>query len=255
MDKNKNYYYILGLEKTCTQNEIKKSYRVLSKKYHPDVCQDDELKYMFSEVNEAYDVLYNEDTREEWDSKSRFGRNYDTENDLENFEFTNDSDQYSFYKEEFLKSAGDSINILLQLKVFQEEVTYTRLLMCNDCDSSGYDKSKLSECIVCKREGKSNSGRDCFVCSGKGFMESEDCEACYGEGKRNGLDCSFCKSTGKINLGICDCCEGKGRIKVKEILKLKLEDFKDNKLIVEGKGNSSKVIGGAMGNVYLKILD
>lgn len=255
MNKNKNYYHILSIDKTCTKDEIKSAYRKLSKLYHPDVCKDVDMMYMFEEVNEAYDVLYNDTVRSEWDIKSRFGKAYNSSSDLEDFEFTNDSDQYSFYKEEFLKSSGDSINILLQLKKFKETVEYTRLLTCNHCDGSGYDKSKLKECFICKGSGESNNGSVCFVCSGGGYMESEDCDACYGIGKINHLECSVCKSTGKINLGTCVPCKGNGRVEVKDTLHLKEEDFKDKKLIIEHKGNSSKVSQGVVGNVYLKIID
>lgn len=254
MNKNKNYYHILSIDKTCTKDEIKSAYRTLSKKYHPDVCTNDEEKYMFEEVNEAYDVLFSDSVRSEWDSLSRFGSKYDSTNDLKEFEFSNDSDQYSFYKEEFLKSSGDSINILLQLKSFKEVVEYKRLISCNYCEGSGLDKSKLTECFICKGEGLSNNGKECFLCSGTGYMPQEDCDTCYGTGKSHGVDCPMCKSSGKLNLGKClECIDG--RQEVTDILHLKEDDFKDKKCIVEGRGNSSKISPGVVGNVYLRIMD
>ena len=67
----KNYYDILGVNKNATQDDIKKAYRNLSKKYHPDKTGGDDSK--FKEINEAYDTLGNEDKRKEYDNPNPFG--------------------------------------------------------------------------------------------------------------------------------------------------------------------------------------
>ena len=64
----RDYYEILGLDKNATQDEIKKAYRKLSKKYHPDMKDGSEEK--FKEVSEAYEVLSDENKRAQYD---RFG--------------------------------------------------------------------------------------------------------------------------------------------------------------------------------------
>lgn len=70
MNASKNYYDILGVQKTASQDEIKKAYRKLAQKYHPDVSQAANAEAMMKSVNEAYEVLGNPDKRAQYD---RFG--------------------------------------------------------------------------------------------------------------------------------------------------------------------------------------
>ncbi|MCX8028808.1 MAG: DnaJ domain-containing protein [Brevinematales bacterium] len=69
MDLTKNYYEILGLKKNATIDEIKKNYRKLVLKYHPDVSRTKETENMFRLINEAYSILSNPQLREKYDKK------------------------------------------------------------------------------------------------------------------------------------------------------------------------------------------
>lgn len=70
----KDYYKIMGLEKTASQDEIKKTYRKLAKKYHPDLNQDDEkAQERFKEISEAYEVLGDEKKRKQYDQVGQGG--------------------------------------------------------------------------------------------------------------------------------------------------------------------------------------
>lgn len=72
---NKDYYKILGVEKTATADEIKSAYRKLAMKWHPDRNPDnlEEAKNKFAEINEAYEVLSNPEKRQQYDNPSPFG--------------------------------------------------------------------------------------------------------------------------------------------------------------------------------------
>ena len=67
MDYKKDYYKILEINSNATIDEIKKSYRLLAKKYHPDICKDQNAELKFKEINEAYEVLSDQNLRQQYD--------------------------------------------------------------------------------------------------------------------------------------------------------------------------------------------
>ena len=70
MAEKRDYYDVLGVDKGATDKEIKKAYRKLAMKYHPDVSDDEEATEKFKEISEAYAVLSDDDKRQRYD---RFG--------------------------------------------------------------------------------------------------------------------------------------------------------------------------------------
>lgn len=87
--KYKNYYEILGVNRKSSKEEIRLSYRKLAKKYHPDANKTSESETMFKDVNEAYDVLTNEEKRRKYDRQtSRLGYGIvDSESSLSNVKY------------------------------------------------------------------------------------------------------------------------------------------------------------------------
>ena len=108
----KDYSKILGVDKTATDAEIKKEYRKLAKKYHPDVNQNDEsASNKFKEINEAYEVLSDKEKRKQYDM---FGSNYNF-NGGDNFDPRN----YGFktsYNSSSMGEFSDFFNIIKIIK-------------------------------------------------------------------------------------------------------------------------------------------
>lgn len=137
MDKSKNYYETLGVTHDSEHNQIKKAYYKLSFTHHPDKGGD---AIIFGEMTEAYDVLCDEESRAEYDSKSRYGKNYD-----EYFELFDINIDFSYEdgKEQLEKFKRNEINNI-QVEVddtFDGKIVYARWVKCKPCDGSGKDMS------------------------------------------------------------------------------------------------------------------
>ena len=138
MDKNKNYYDILGVTHDSDNNQIKKAYYKLSFTHHPDKGGD---AIIFGEMTEAYDVLCDDEKiREEYDCKSRYGKCYDEYYEL--FDINVDF-SYDDGKEQLEKFKRNEINNI-QIEVdetFDGKIEYVRWVKCKPCDGSGKDMS------------------------------------------------------------------------------------------------------------------
>lgn len=196
MDKNKNYYAVLGVCSDAEERVIKKSYYKLSFEHHPDKGGD---PIVFAEMTEAYDVLCSE-LRKEYDLKSKFGNNYN-----EYFELFDINVDFSFEQgkeklEQFKKNEVYNIQIEID-DSFNGSLEYERWVKCKTCAGSGKD---LSSKIVIK----DNHGNIVKV-----FDSDDGCDFCEGSGKDyTGADCFFCKGQGKVGLNFCQSCKGEKRI-------------------------------------------
>ena len=196
MDKNKNYYSILGVARDAEEKVIKKSYYKLSFEHHPDKGGD---PVVFAEMTEAYDVLCSE-LRKEYDLKSKFGNAYN-----EYFELFDINVDFSFEQgkdklEQFKKNEVYNIQIEVS-DDFKGKLEYERWVKCKTCDGSGKD---LSSKIVIK----DNDGNVVKV-----FDSDDGCDFCEGSGKDwAGNPCHFCQGQGKVGINPCKSCDGEKRI-------------------------------------------
>jgi len=211
MDKNKDYYSILSIEKDASHKEIKKSYYKLSFEFHPDKNKDVDIS-LFNSITEAYDILSDEKKREEYDIKSRYGRNYNEYYELFDVKVDFSYDDGKEKLEKFKKFEVNNIQIEIDDN-FDGKIDYERWVMCKTCDGSGKD---LSAKILIR----DNDGNVI-----KTFDSDDGCDFCEGTGKSwNDSDCHFCQGKGKVGLTPCNTCDGNGRILGKQKLKgIKLE--------------------------------
>ena len=233
----KNYYKTLGfgeedllgtwsLKTPPTDSEIKKSYRKLSMKYHPDVTKEENAAIYWEEILEAYKVLSDETSRIEYDTKSKFGINYDFKQELFNFEFSNDSNATSSIKDKYKKFDPKSVtDVGIELEEFQSLLEYNRWVVCKHCDGNGFDPhaDDVFECELCEMNGLNEN---CGMCHGVGVMSFSTCPKCKGERLEEKL----------------------------ETIKLTEDMFnEDGEAFIQYKGSCDKFKVGKIGNLFIKI--
>ena len=193
-----DYYEILGISRTATKEEIKRAYRKLAMKYHPDRNPGNkEAEEKFKEINEAYQVLIDDEKRAIYDRYGKEGlegRGYRPQHDF--------SDIFDMFKDFFGEFGFDEyedlpydIDKAVEIELEFEEAAYgvskeieiEYFSLCPKCQGSGA-KSKTT-CPTCKGQGKiliSNGfmriAQTCPNCEGRGFIIKEKCDNCNGRG-------------------------------------------------------------------------
>lgn len=237
MNLNKNYYSILQIEPDCDTNSVKKGYYKLSMVHHPDKGGD---PLLFGEINEAYEVLIDAETRKEYDKKSKYGANYDELYELLNYEFDNIA---KAWKEDafegFLKN--EVLNIVVKVdEDFDGKIEYERWILCKTCEGSGKDLNS-------KIQIKDISGKVLKI-----FDAQDGCDFCEGTGLDwRGEKCSFCFGQGQVGSQDCQDCKGEKRHLIKQKVKgIKIPEGKKD-LKLEFMGNYSKDAPGKVGHLWI----
>ena len=237
MNLNKNYYSILQIEPDCDTNSVKKGYYKLSMVHHPDRGGN---PLLFGEINEAYEVLIDAETRKEYDKKSKYGANYDELYELLNYEFDNIA---KAWKEDafegFLKN--EVLNIVVKVdEDFDGKIEYERWILCKTCEGSGKDLNS-------KIQIKDISGKVLKI-----FDAQDGCDFCEGTGLDwRGEKCSFCFGQGQVGSQDCQDCKGEKRHLIKQKVKgIKIPEGKKD-LKLEFMGNYSKDAPGKVGHFWI----
>ncbi len=269
MAESKDYYSILGVSKDATADDLKKAYRRLAKKYHPDAQHTEEDKKnaeaKFKEINEAYSVLSDENKRAQYD---RFGSNFEQAGgfgggygnyggaygfsgfdgfggidiDLEDILGSVFGGGFSSSKKSQGPSRGADIKTTLSIK-FEEaafgvkkEINVTRNEKCDSCNGSGAKPgSKIITCDKCGGRGKIQVTQNTIMGA---FSTVKTCDKCNG--------------SGKVIETPCEKCSGKGIVRKSRKIEINVPAGIDDgqAISLRGEGDAGKK-GGPNGDLYV----
>lgn len=192
MDTNKDYYKIFGVDKNATQDEIKKAYRTLSKKWHPDRNPGNkEAEEKFKEIQEANEVLSDPEKRKQYDNPNPFGG-------FNGFDFTGfNFGDFGFNKRKQPEPVqnGDDIYVQINLDINdiynlgKKDITYLRKKKCSHCNG----KSEKQICPHCHGTGNvvETAQQGNMI-----FQTTKPCTYCNGKGVKYVVHCDHCNNTG-----------------------------------------------------------
>ncbi len=272
MAAKRDYYEVLGINKNATDDEIKKAYRKLAKKYHPDANPNnkEEAEAKFKEVNEAYENLSDPQKRKMYD---QFGHNgpqgfggqggpfgqggyYSySSSGFDNFGDFDLGDIFSSFFGGGFNGRNNSANKNGPRKGADLNV---RMDITFEQSYSGVEK----EIVITRDE-------ECNVCHGTGAKPGTSpikCPTCHGTGQVTQVQntilgqmqttrtCSACHGTGEIINEPCENCRGKGTVRKQPKIKVKIPaGIDDNQTVVlRGEGEPGKK-GGAKGDLYITV--
>ncbi|MEQ3338169.1 molecular chaperone DnaJ [Clostridium butyricum] len=256
---NKDYYEVLGLQKGASDDEIKRAFRKLAVKYHPDRNQGNaEAEEKFKEINEAYQILSDPEKKAKYDQfgSAAFdgtgGFNGGGFGGFDGFDMGGFGDIFESF---FGGSGGSSrrrngpvrgndieytVTLTFEEAVFgvEKEISITRSENCEHCSGSGAEPgTNVKTCPTCGGSGQVRVQRQTPLGS---FVSTSTCDHCQGSGKITETPCKECK--------------GKGNIRKNRTIKVNIPAGVDtgNVMPLRGQGEHG-LRGGTPGDLYIKI--
>jgi len=263
---SKDYYNVLGVNKSASKEEIKKAFYKLAHKYHPDKKEGNEAK--FKQVNEAYQTLSDDDKRSKYD---QFGSQYENmgghshqgyqaggfggfdfsgfQNGSADFDFGNLNDIFSDFftggmgggrrEQRRGRDISTEIQISFSDSVFgiNRKILITKTSSCLTCNGSGAKAgAKMETCKQCNGQGKIHEAKKSFL----GVISSTKiCEVCYG--------------TGEVPKEVCEKCKGKGVLRREEEISIAIPAGIRDGEMVRMTGFGEAISKGNAGDLYIKI--
>ena len=251
---SESYYDVLGIPRNATETDIKKAYRTLAKKYHPDVCKEPGAEEKFKSINEAYSVLSDDAKRRQYDqlghdnftnaSKGNYsgsgGAGFNTD-------FSGFGDIFDFFggggRRQSGPQEGDDllmrIQITLEDAVFgaQKEIEVMHTESCPECEGTGSSTKKTVKCSKCNGTGQIKQVKNSIF----GQMVTQS-------------PCPECGGRGKIPESTCRKCNGTGRTKVRRKVTVNIPAGIDSgmRLRMEGYGEAGDY-GAKNGDLYIEV--
>lgn len=261
MADKRDYYEVLGVEKNASESEIKKAYRKLAMKYHPDQNPGDkDAENKFKEINEAYEVLSDADKKARYDQFGFAGvdPNFGAGGGYGGAGFSgfDGFDLGSIFGDFFGGGTSSSSgrrsgpargqNLGLEMEItFEEaafgcekEVTFGRIEPCSACGGSG-----------CKAGSQPGT---CSRCGGRGTIRTQ--QNFMGMTMQSESPCPVCGGKGKLIKDPCNVCKGKGKVRRNKTMKVQVPAGIDNgqSFRLRGEGNCGSN-GGPSGDVLVTV--
>jgi molecular chaperone DnaJ len=257
----KDYYQILGVNKTATEDEIKKAYRKLAHQYHPDKSGGDDKK--FKEINEAYQVLSDKTKRANYD---RFGsadpaQGFGGFGNGQGFGFGFDPSQFSDMGDlgDIMESIFEGMGVRPRRKTYEAgaDLEMQEDITLEEAFRGVTRKLKLRTLVHCEKcKGKgAEAGTDfekCANCDGRGEVREQK-RSFFGSFSQV-APCAKCHGTGEIPKKACSECRGSGRVEADRDITIEiLPGIDDNQIIkVKGAGEAGER-GTAAGDLYVRV--
>ena len=255
---NKDYYEVLGLQKGASDDEIKRAFRKLAVKYHPDRNQGNaEAEEKFKEINEAYQILSDPEKKAKYDQfgSAAFDGTGGFSGGFGGFDGFDMGGFGDIFESFFGGGGGNSrrrngpvrgndieytVTLTFEEAVFgvEKEISITRSENCEHCSGSGAEPgTDVKTCPTCGGSGQVRVQRQTPLGS---FVSTSTCDHCHG--------------TGKITETPCKECKGKGHIRKNRKIKVNIPAGVDtgNVMPLRGQGEHG-LRGGSPGDLYVKI--
>lgn len=253
MADKRDYYEVLGVQRSASKDELKKAYRRLARQYHPDVNRENGASERFKEINEAYEVLADDDKRAAYD---RFGHaGVQGGAGFSGFDAGGFGGFADIFEEFFGGGLGNrrrrsgprrgadlryDLTITFEEAVFgiEKEVDITRPEICHECNGSGAEPGSSPErCSTCNGSGEVRRVQQSILGS---FV--------------NVTTCPNCQGSGEVITQPCKACNGRKQVQRTRSIKVKIPAGVDNdtQIRLTGEGGPG-VNGGPPGNLYVVI--
>lgn len=258
----KDYYKVLGVDKSASQDEIKSAYRKLAKQYHPDLHPGDEAAAeKFKEINEAYSVVGDADKRAkydrgEMDDQFGGGSGFNPFGGQGGFSASGFDDLFNMFTGGFgfgggsrggrkAQQAGSDVTVNVELTFMEavlgckKSIKFSRVEKCKTCGGSG---AKDDSCV-----------KTCDKCNGSGQVR-QTYTTVFGQQTVIG-QCDKCHGTGTIVTDTCKTCGGKGVSSVSRTIDVTIPAGVEDGTVLQlsGEGNAARGKNSVNGNLLLVV--
>lgn len=248
----RDYYEILGVDRRVNETELKRAFRKLAQKYHPDVSKEPDAENRFKEINEAYQVLSDPQRRRAYDQFGHAGVNFGAggggfsgfagfEDIMEDLFSTFGGGMRNNRRGRRPRQGRDlryDLRLGFEQALFGDdvEIEVTRWELCPDCEGNGAAPgTSPTSCPDCNGTGQVSTVRQTFL----GTM-------------RTVTDCPRCEGSGEVVDTPCATCKGKGRVRKSRSLNVNIPPGVDDgtQIRLTGEGEPGEH-GGPPGNLYI----